>query len=268
MSQQQQPNQALQRIDTLKVALNDNFVQSQMNAVLKENAQSFAASIIELYAGDKYLQECDPKQVIMQALKAAALKLPVIKTLGYAWIVAYRGQPQFQIGWKGVLQLAIRSGEFRIINADKVYEGEYRTTNRLTGEFDLNGMATGQNVIGYFAHFELKNGFSKTLFMTKEKVNAHAAKYSKSYNIAGTPWKTEFDAMAIKTVLTNLLKKWAPLSVEMQEAITGDEDAADRVNSEVNNSANKNVTGFTEAELVPDNNQPQSQSTNAAETPF
>lgn len=249
----QQPNTAIQRIDTLKVALNDNFVQSQMNAVLKDNAQSFAASLIELYSNDKYLQECDPKQVIMQALKAAALKLPVIKTLGYAWIVAYKGLPQFQIGWKGVLQLAIRTGEFRIINADKVYEGEYRTTNRLTGEFDLSGMATSETVIGYFAHFELKNGFSKTLFMSKERVTNHAAKYSKSFNTAGSPWKTEFDAMAIKTVLLNLLKKWAPLSVEMQEAIAGDEDVAERVNNEVLLNANKIDTGFSDAEIVTNN---------------
>lgn len=244
----QQPTTALQRIDTLKVALNDNFVQSQMTAVLKDNAQSFAASLIELYSNDKYLQECDPKQVIMQALKAAALKLPVIKTLGYAWIVAYKGAPQFQIGWKGLLQLAIRTGEFRIINADKVYEGEYRTTNRLTGEFDLSGMATSETVIGYFAHFELKNGFSKTLYMSKERVTSHAAKYSKSFNTAGTPWKTEFDAMAIKTVLVNLLKKWAPLSVEMQEAIAGDEDVADKVQNEISGKANRQEMGFEKVE--------------------
>lgn len=243
---------ALQRIDTLKVALNEDYVQTQLRSALAENSGAFAASIIDLYTGEKTLQECDPKLVIMQTMKAAVLKLPINKSLGFAWIVAYKGVPQFQIGYKGLIQLALRTGQYRYINAAPVYEGEFRSSNKLTGEFDLTGTAKSDVVVGYFAYIELLNGFSKTLFMTKEKVTAHAAKYSKSYNQQYSPWKTEFDAMAIKTVLRNLLTHYGYLSVEMANAIESDsnQDAADKVMSEIRDNANKKDMGFTEAEVL------------------
>lgn len=245
-----QPNMALERVNQLKVAMNEDFVQSQLKTSLAENSAAFSASIIDLYTGDKSLQDCDPKQVIMQAMKAAVLKLPVVKSLGYAWIVAYKGVPQFQIGYKGLVQLAIRTGQYRIIHTDLVYEGEYQTTNKLTGEFDFNGIAKSDKVVGYFAHFELLNGFSKTLYMSKEKVHAHASKYSKSYNYNGSPWKTEPDAMALKTVLSSLLRKWGYLSVEMANAINEDEeqDKADKVLNEIRGNANRQDMGFDKVE--------------------
>ena len=111
---------AIQRIDKLKVAMNEDFVQSQLRSALQENSGAFAASIIDLYTGDTFLQECDPKLVIMQAMKAAVLKLPINKSLGQAWIVAYKGQPQFQIGYKGLVQLAMRTGQYKYLNTDVV----------------------------------------------------------------------------------------------------------------------------------------------------
>lgn len=241
-------NLALQKVEKMKVAINEDFVQNQLRAIFADNSAGFAASIIDLFSGDKQLMECDPKMVIMQALKAATLKLPVVKSLGYAWIVAYKGVPQFQIGYKGLIQLAIRSAEYRTIHTDVVYEGEYRSTNKLTGEFDFSGTATSNVVVGYFAHFELKNGFAKTLYMTKEKVTAHAKKYSKSYAFQGSPWQTEFDSMALKTVLSNLLRKWGYLSVEMANVISSDEDhdAADKVLDEVRNNGNSKDVDLTE----------------------
>lgn len=257
---------ALQRIDKLKVAMNEDFVQSQLRSALQENSGAFAASIIDLYTGDTFLQECDPKLVIMQAMKAAVLKLPINKSLGHAWIVAYKGIPQFQIGYKGLVQLAMRTGQYKFLNTDVVYQGELKTVNKITGEFDLSGTAVNDTVIGYFAHFELLNGFSKTLFMTVEKVKAHAAKYSKSYNFNNSPWKTEFDKMSKKTVLSNLLSHWGYLSVEMANAMDSDtnEDAAEKVLSEVRGNANSSSMGFSDAELVPDNQQQQQ----TAATPF
>jgi recombination protein RecT len=247
-----QKSAALQRIDTLKMALNEDYVQNQLKSAMAENSGAFAASIIDLYTGEKTLQECDPKLVIMQCMKAAILKLPINKSLGFAWIVAYKGVPAFQIGYKGLIQLALRTGQYKYINAAPVYEGEYRSANKLTGEFDLSGTAKNDTVIGYFAYIELLNGFSKTLFMTKERVTAHAAKYSKSFNQQYSPWKTEFDAMAIKTVLRNLLTHYGYLSVEMANAIESDsnQDAADRVLGEIRENANKKDMGFTEAEVV------------------
>lgn len=248
-------NQALERINNLKVAMNEDFVQNQLKNSLAENSGAFAASLIDLYTGEKSLQECEPKLVILQAMKAAILKLPINKSLGFAWIVAYKGVPSFQIGYKGLIQLALRTGQYRFINAAPVYEGEFKTANKLTGEFDLTGTAKSETIVGYFAYIELLNGFSKTLYMSKERVTVHAAKYSKSYSYQGSPWKTEFDAMAIKTVLRNLLTHYGYLSVEMANAIETDtdQDAADKVIDEIRGNANKKEMGFSEAEVVGSN---------------
>jgi recombination protein RecT len=244
------------KIDSLKKMLEAPSVQEQFQNALSENTGPFIASIIDLFNGDSNLQACDPKAVVMEALKAAILKLPIIKSLGFAYIVPFKKNnvpvPQFQIGYKGLIQLALRTGEYRIINADEVFEGEYISRNKLTGEFDLSGEKKSDRIIGYFAHFEMKNGFSKTLYSTVEKVTAHAQKYSKSFNMQFSPWKTEFDAMAKKTVLRGLLGHWGILSVEMINALTDDDDVADNVKREIatNGNQQENKVGFEEAELV------------------
>jgi recombination protein RecT len=248
----------VQKVNSLQLAVNEDFVQTQLKAALADNSGPFTASLIELFSGDKNLQECDPKLVIMQALKAAALKLPINKSLGFGYIVAYKGIPEFQIGYRGLYQLALRTKEYRIIHCDVVYEGEYKTKNKLTGEFDLSGEAKSDTVIGYFAYFEMKDGFSKTLFMTKEAVQKHAAKYSKSYNSQYSPWKTEFDAMAKKTVLRNLLSHYGKLSVDVANVLDKD-DVAEEVQADINNNANKKGVQFEEADVIP-----QQQTNNAS----
>lgn len=251
--QQKQPS----KIDVLKNIMKAPSIQEQFNNVLKENAGVFVASIIDLYNSDTYLQNCEPKQVVMEALKAAVLKLPINKALGFAYLVPYKKNgvqvPQMQIGYKGLIQLAMRTGEYRFINADKVYQGEFQTKNKLTGEFDMSGEKKSDVVVGFFAYIEMLNGFSKTLYMTKEQVTAHAKKYSKSYNTANTPWQTEFDAMAIKTVLRNLLSHYGFLSVEMASAMSADmenDNVHDDVEKQINGNANKTAMTFDEAEVV------------------
>lgn len=248
----------LSKVDVLKNMLAAESVQEQFKNGLQESKDTFIASLIELYSGDTYLQNCEPKLVVMEALKAAVLKLPIIKSLGFAYIIPYKKNnvlvPQFQIGYKGLIQLAMRTAQYRIINADVVLEGEYRAKKKLTGEFDLSGDAKSETIIGYFAHFEMLNGFSKTLYMTKEKVTAHAQKYSKSYNTAGTPWKTEFDAMATKTVVRNLLTHWGFLSVEMMQSMNDDDmDVSEKVREHIAVNANRKDMSFenvNEAELA------------------
>lgn len=244
------------KVEVLKSIMNSGSVQEQFKNALKDNSGPFVASIIDLYNGDDYLQKCDPARVVMECLKAATLKLPINKSLGFAYIVPYGNEPQFQIGYKGLIQLAMRTAQYRIINADMIYEGEYRAMNKLTGEFDLSGTKTSDVIVGYFAHIEMLNGFSKTLYMTKEKVTAHAKKYSKSYSKDSSPWKKEFDAMAIKTVLRNLLGHYGYLSVDMISAFDSDNaDVADEVAGNVRDNANKEPLGFTDAEVVPEGKQ-------------
>jgi len=249
---QQQPAPQRTRVDALKSIMASPSVQEQFKNALKDNTGPFIASIIDLYNGDTYLQKCNPTQVVMECLKAATLKLPINKSLGFAYIVPYGNEPQFQIGYKGLIQLAMRTAQYRIINADMVYEGEFRTMNKLTGEFDLSGVKTSDVIVGYFAHIEMLNGFAKTLYMTKEKVLAHAKKYSKSFSKESSPWKKEFDAMAIKTVLRNLLGHYGYLSVDMISAFDNDADVADRIQEDVENNANKSPIGFDDAEVVDD----------------
>lgn len=249
-------SQKRSKVEVLKSVMASGSVQEQFKNALKDNTGPFVASIIDLYNGDQYLQECDPGQVVMECLKAATLKLPINKSLGFAYIVPYKNKgvqtPQFQIGYKGLIQLAMRTGQYRIINADMVYEGEFRSLNKLTGEFDLSGSRTSDKIVGYFAHIEMLNGFSKTLYMTKEKVEAHAKKYSKSYAFDSSTWKKEFDAMAIKTVLRNLLGHYGYLSVEMISAYDSDNDfdVADQVADEIRRKANGENISFDEVEIV------------------
>lgn len=221
-------------IDKLKNILAAQSVQEQFEAVLKENAGAFVASIIDLYNTDRTLQMCDPKNVVMEALKAASLKLPINKQLGFAWIVPYRdsktGQyiPTFQLGYKGYIQLCMRTGAYRYINADVVYEGELVKHDKLTGEIEIDpAQRKSDKKIGYFAFIETLNGFRKTLYMSVEEVIKHAQQYSKSYSSKNSVWATDFDAMALKTCLRLLLSKYGVMSVEMQRAYI--EDSADTV---------------------------------------
>ena len=248
-------------VDLLKNMLNAESVQAQFKNALGKNSGTFVASVIDLYNGDKSLQQCEPKAVVMEALKAAVLHLPINKALGYAFIIPFNNnrkvkytdeqgvererwekvmEPTFQIGYKGLIQLAMRTGQYRTLNADAVYEGELRKVNKLTGEIAFDGERTSDNVVGYFCYFELLNGFAKTLYMTVEQMAMHAKRFSKGLkkettvesliNLAALPvsdsnavgWMGNFHGMAIKTVIRNLLSKYGYLSVEMQNAIADD----------------------------------------------
>jgi len=238
-------------MDKLKTVLNADSVKAQFQNALKENAGAFIASIIDLYGSDKYLQECDPSAVIMEALKAATLKLPINKQLGFAYIVPYKSKgvaiPQFQIGYKGYIQLAMRTGQYRFLNAGVIYEGVKVHRNILTGEITFSGEPTSEKAQGYFAYMELLNGFSKTVYMTHDEVVKHAQRYSKSYNTPNSAWKSNFDEMAMKTVTRMLLSRYGILSTDMISALTSDrdEDIEEAVQREIVNEANQEVIDIT-----------------------
>lgn len=249
MSNVQTANKAVTPVDSLKNVLNAPSVQEQFKNALKENASLFVASLIDLYNTDKYLQECKPQQVVVEALKAATLKLPINKALGFAYIVPFKNKgvptPTFILGYKGYIQLAMRTGFYKFLNADVVYEGEYKGKNKLTGEVDLSGEPISDKVVGYFAHMEMLNGFSKTVYWDHAKVLAHAKKYSKSYGNSTSAWHTNFDEMALKTVVRNLISKFGYLSVEMMNAVTDDLNADERIEKEVGSEIKINANEQT-----------------------
>lgn len=208
----------------LKGMLANDSIKKQFENALKEGAGAFATSIVDLYASDKYLQGCEPGAVIAECLKAATLKLPINKQLGFAYVVPYKDhgvpRPQFQLGYKGYIQLAIRSGYYRHINVQTICEGEFRGIDKMTGDIDVGGERESDAAVGYLAYFETLNGFSKAMYWTKDKVIRHANRYSKSYKAGSSIWAEHFDEMAEKTVLRNLLSHYGLLSVEMQTSVS------------------------------------------------
>lgn len=249
-------SKALAPIESLKQTLSMQSVKEQFANALADGAPLFVASLIDVYGSDTNLQRCNPALVIREALKAATLKLPINKNLGLAFIIPYKESrkdpagnwskvdvPQFQIGYRGFIQLAIRSGQYRYLNADCIYEGEEVHRDRLTGETTIQGTKTSGNVIGYFSFFETLNGFRKCLCWTREEVAAHAKRFSKSYEGKSSPWQTDFDAMAIKTVLKALLSKYGMLSIDMIRAM-GDDDydrKQQAAEAEIDEHANQQV---------------------------
>lgn len=218
----------LAKIQEFKNVINSQSIRAQVKNCLKERSGQFLSSMIDLYSGDTALQGCDPEAVALECVKAAALDLPLVKSLGFAYVVPYKNKPTFTVGYKGLIQLAQRSGQFKIINADAVYDGELKGFDKLSGMIDLSGEKTGDNVIGYFAYFKLLNGYEKSLYMSYDEMQEYAKKYSPSYGSKYSPWTSEFDKMATKTVLRQLLGKYAPMSTEMQKAVTYDEQPQEK----------------------------------------
>jgi len=210
---------ALTNIERVKVMMNSDTVKEQFRNALKENASLFQASIIELLSNDSYLQSCDPKSILTAALTLATLKLPLNKSLGFAYLVPYKGTVQPQIGYKGLIQLAQRTGLYKCINAGPVFEGELKSVDKLSGEIDISGEKTGDNVIGYFAYFSTNYGFSKSIYWTKEAVEKHAKRFSQSFQRKSGPWASDFDAMATKTVLKSLISHYGPMTIDIGDTI-------------------------------------------------
>lgn len=280
MSTQIQTTTNQKPVDLLKSVISAPSVQDQFKNALGEHKDAFIASLIDLYTGDKALQTCKPAALVAEALRAATLRLPLNKALGFAYIVTFNnsvkdehGQwhkvptPTFVPGYRGYIQLAMRTGQYKTINSDKVYEGELRKVNKLTGEIAFDGEKTSDKVVGYFCYFELLNGFNKTLYMSVEEMAKYAKKYSPSVKRDTTVqqliekanndvvsksvgWEGNFNDMALKTVIRQLLSKYGYLSVEMQGAMSKDlesDSAADR-NGMIDDNANKQTINLDDSQ--------------------
>ena len=204
------------------------------NAMTPQKKELFKTSLLGVINSNSLFENADPLSIIQSALVATTLDLPINPNLGYAYIIPYKDKAQFQLGYKGLIQLAQRTGKYQTISSSEVREGQIKDYDPLKGvQFDWT--VTDGEVIGYVAYFKLINGFEKYLYMTLKDLEAHGQKYSKSYNSKDKYtkeyngiWRTNFDAMAKKTVLKQLISKFGIMSVEMQDAVVKDQQIIDK----------------------------------------
>lgn len=219
--------------ETLQALLSKDSIKRRFEEILGARAAGFISSVITVTNGNAMLKNADPRTVVSAAAIAASLDLPIDPNLGFAYIVPYRDNKtgvtlaQFQLGYRGYVQLGLRTGQYKTIHVGPVYEGEIdppSAKERLTGEMRFrDGGRTSDKVAGYAAYFRLLNGAEMWDYMTVEEADAHAQRFSKSYNRSSSPWKTDFNAMACKTVLKRLLSHYGILSVQMQTAVLADQ---------------------------------------------
>lgn len=196
-------------------------MKKYLEDILEERAAQFTTSLVSLANTDPKLAKCEPRSLMLAGLKAASLNLPLDNNLGFAYAIPYGNQVQMQFGYRAFIQLAQRSGQYKKINVTEVVAGELESWDPFEEELKLCLIQDAtkrdkQPVIGYAAMFELVNGFRKVSYWSKDKVEAHGKRFSKTFN--NGPWRTDFDAMAKKTVIKDLISKWGPMSTEMQEA--------------------------------------------------
>lgn len=238
MAEEKKQETGLQKFNR---AITNTKTQEYLDSVLGERKSSFVNNLTALVANNANLQVCEPYTVMFAAMKATALNLPLDNSLGFAYVIPYKDNKkgitvaQFQIGYKGFVQLALRTNQFAVIpHATDVREGELIRRNRLTGEYEFKFIDNDEErmklpIIGYVSHFKLMNGASSTFYMSRDEMEAHALRYSQTYRSKtdyikrSSKWTTDFDAMAMKTVTKLNLSKYAPLSVELADAIKADQ---------------------------------------------
>ena len=215
-----------QKNATLGELMHSPAVVGKLNEVWSspQMANSFMSSVISVANGNPQLRKAEPMSIIGAAMVAATMQLQVIPTLGQCYIIPYGSKAQFQVGYLGLLQLCQRSGQFKKILAAPVHEGEYISGDEFDEDYVFDKkQRKSDKIVGYMAKFELLNGFTKVAYWDVDRVKAHATKFSQAYRSGYTsPWKSDFDAMAQKTVLKSILK-YAPKSIEMQNAVTFDQ---------------------------------------------
>jgi recombination protein RecT len=235
-------------------------VKNKFAEMLGKRSQQFITSVLQIATSNEMLKNADPISVYNSAAVAATLDLPLNNSLGFAYIVPYNQKQkdgtwkqvaQFQLGYKGFIQLAQRSGQFLTISAKPVYEGQFVETDSFEG-FSFNWKAKqSEKIVGYAAYFKLLNGFEKTLYMSVEQLQKHGLKFSKTYSNEKTRrsslWENDFESMAQKTVLKLLLSKFAPLSIEMQKAVISDQAV-------INDAETEDITYVDNTDVVIDEN--------------
>lgn len=210
-------------------------VKNQINQVVGgKDGQRFISAIVSAVNTNPALQECTNQSILSGALLGESLKLSPSPQLGQYYLVPFNDKnkgkvAQFQLGYKGYIQLAIRSGQYKKLNVLAIKEGELIRFDPLSEEIEVRLIEDEEereqaNTIGYYAMFEYTNGFQKAIYWSKRKMEAHALKYSKGYQAKKgyTFWEKDFDGMAYKTMLRQLISKWGIMSIDMASAIDSD----------------------------------------------
>jgi recombination protein RecT len=230
--------------ETQKVSVANylNFPPTQnfLDKNLGDKRGEFVSNLIAMCETDSKLSECNPKDLMMCAMNATALNLPLNKNLGFAYIIPYKGVPSFQIGYKGIIQMAIRTGAYKFLNAVEIREGEIKR-NKITGEIKFDGDKPENKIVGYLAYLELLSGFSASLYMSEDEIEAHAVRFSKmyqsdrQYHTQKSKW-SDPDArlkMSLKTVLKNLLGTYGVLTTEMAKVFEVDTEVESTTNGRI-----------------------------------
>lgn len=231
MTNQNQQVQAPVKYKTLRELFNDPIIKTKVEQLIGKNSATFATSVIQITNSNAMLRTAEPTSIFNAACMAATLNLPLQNGLGFAYIVPFKNnkerkvEAQFQIGYKGFIQLAQRSGQFKRLVALPVYKKQLIKKDFINGfEFDWEQEPEkDENPIGYYAYFKLVNDFSAELYMSHDDIIKHAQRYSQTFKKGFGVWHDNFEAMALKTVIKLLLSKQAPLSVEMQQAVLADQ---------------------------------------------
>lgn len=215
--------------------LSQDAVRDQINRVVGgKNGTRFITSIVSAVNNNTQLAACDNASILSSALLGEALNLSPSPQLGHYYMVPFNDKEkgkvaQFQLGYKGYIQLAIRSGQYRKLNVTAIKEGELIRFDPLNEEIEVRLIEDERareeaKTIGYYAFFEYTNGFRKAIYWSREKMEAHAERYSMGYRAKKgyTFWEKDFDAMAYKTMLRQLISKWGIMSIELAQAIDAD----------------------------------------------
>ena len=226
----------------MNAMLDKEGIRKRFDDILGKRSAQFVSSIVSLVNADSNMQQAfyeSPMSVIQAGLKAATFDLPVDQNLGYAYIVPFRNKGKmtanFILGWKGMHQLAIRTGAYKTINVVDIREGELKSYNRLTEDIDIDFIddedeRESTKVIGYVGYYRLVNGAEKTIYMSVKQIENHEKKYRKG-EYQGKGWRDDWDAMARKTVYRKLIGKWGVMSIEYQNSKDG-QNLADQMKEE------------------------------------
>lgn len=237
---QKQYTPAEQGLQKIKNIMNSEQVMKKFTDMMGKNATGFIVSVLQIVANNEKLAVCEPQSLYNSAGMAATLNLPINSNFQFAHIVPYKewrmsdqgkyqvSIAQFQMGWRGYVQLAQRTGQYKAIEVTDVREGELKSKDRLTGECVFEWIEDDDErmklpIIGYVSYFKLLSGFEKALYWTRAKLLGHAKKYSKTYDQQDGKWNTDEDAMCRKTMIKTLLSGFGPMSVEISTAIRADQ---------------------------------------------